>query len=301
MMRPPLSSHRIRSGWTGAMSDAISGFGDSIYQHGHHNDRIYLMKLSPGDVPGIISFFEELSEVKRYSKIFVKVPASVQPTFLSRGYRVEARIPGLYRGEEDGFFMARYLDDRRSLECHMNRIREIISDSLHKAVEYRRGDLPAEYTLQACGQDDAGEIADLYGRVFESYPFPIYDTEYIRETLQENFRYFSVRKEEEIVAVASTEIDSHDSCVEMTDFATDPQHAGLNLAGHLLEQMEDEMRDAGIMVAYTICRALSVPINITFARAGYRYGGTLLNNTNICGSFESMNVWYKAIDAENNA
>jgi putative beta-lysine N-acetyltransferase len=277
------------------MSDAISRFGDSIYQHGHHNDRIYLMKLSTADVPDIIYFFEDISQKNRYSKIFVKVPASAGTGFLSRGYQVEARIPGFYRGLEDGLFMARYLDDRRGHEDDMGRIREIIRVSMHKAVEYQRGDLPAGYTLQACGKDDAGEIADLYGRVFESYPFPIDDAEYIRETMHDNFRYFSVRKDGEIVAVASTEMNRQDKNVEMTDFATDPSHAGLNLAGHLLERMEEEMRLEGMRIAFTICRALSVPINITFARAGYRYAGTLLNNTNICGSFESMNVWYKSL------
>jgi putative beta-lysine N-acetyltransferase len=283
------------------MSDAISRFGDSIYQHGHHNDRIYLMKLSTADVPDIIYFFEDISQKNRYSKIFVKVPASAGTGFLSRGYQVEARIPGFYRGLEDGLFMARYLDDRRGLEGDMNKIRGIIRESVQKAEEYRRRDLSGGYTLQACGNDDADEIADLYGRVFESYPFPIDDPGYIRETMQDNFRYFSVMKDGEIVAVASTEMNRQDKNVEMTDFATDPRHAGLNLAGHLLELMEREMRDDGMKLAFTICRSLSVPMNITFARAGYRYVGTLLNNTNICGSFESMNVWFKTIDNGINA
>lgn len=48
--------------------------------------------------------------------------------------------------------------------------------------------------------------------------------------------------------------------------------------------------------AFTIARALSYPINATFARAGYAWAGTLVNNTNICGGFESMNVWYRALD-----
>jgi len=47
--------------------------------------------------------------------------------------------------------------------------------------------------------------------------------------------------------------------------------------------------------AYTIARALSAGMNVTFARAGYDYGGTLTNNTNICGQIESMNVWYKPL------
>jgi putative beta-lysine N-acetyltransferase len=280
------------------MNDAICRFGGSTYQHGPLNDRIYLMKLSPEDVPGIIYFFEDLSDKSGYSKIFVKVPASVRTGFLSRGYHVEARITGLYRCEEDGFFMARYLDDRRGLEPDMDRIREIIRESIQKAEECRRKDLPDGYSLQACGGDDAGEIADLYGRVFESYPFPIHDAGYIRETMEDNFLYFAAMYDGKIVAVASTEMNRQDKNVEMTDFATDPSHTGLNLAGHLLERMELEMKKEGMGVAFTICRALSVPINITFARAGYRYGGTLLNNTNICGSFESMNVWYKALKKE---
>ena len=280
------------------MNDNICRFGSSTYQHGPLNDRIYLMELSPEDVPGIILFFEDLSEKKGYSKIFVKVPDSVRDQFLSRGYRVEARVPGLFRGNQDGVFMARYLDDRRGRETGMDRIHEIIRESVHKAEVCRRRDLPRGYTLQACNLAEAGEIADLYGRIFESYPFPVHNSEYIRTVMQEHIRFFSVRKDGELVAVASTEIYRQDSFVEMTDFATDPRHAGLNLAGHLLERMECEMRDEGIRVAYTICRASSFPINITFARAGYRYGGTLQNNTHICGSFESMNVWYKRLSGE---
>jgi hypothetical protein len=34
-------------------------------------------------------------------------------------------------------------------------------------------------------------------------------------------------------------------------------------------------------------------MNITFAKNGYEYAGTLKNNTNISGNIESMNVWYK--------
>ena len=44
---------------------------------------------------------------------------------------------------------------------------------------------------------------------------------------------------------------------------------------------------------YTIARALSAGMNITFAKAGYRYAGTLVNNTDISGTIESMNVWWR--------
>jgi hypothetical protein len=37
-------------------------------------------------------------------------------------------------------------------------------------------------------------------------------------------------------------------------------------------------------------------MNITFGRRGYRYAGTLVNNTWIGGAIESMNVWYKILE-----
>ena len=52
---------------------------------------------------------------------------------------------------------------------------------------------------------------------------------------------------------------------------------------------------AGYLTGYTIARALSPGMNITFARAGYRFGGLLWNNTQICGRLEPMNIWYKSL------
>jgi hypothetical protein len=46
---------------------------------------------------------------------------------------------------------------------------------------------------------------------------------------------------------------------------------------------------------FSIARALSPAINITFGDAGYTFGGTLINNTNISGRIESMNIWYKQL------
>ncbi len=67
----------------------------------------------------------------------------------------------------------------------------------------------------------------------------------------------------------------------------------MGLAVCLLARMEQEMMLRNITTAYTIARALSPSMNISFSKMGYHYGGTLINNTNIDGQIESMNVWYK--------
>jgi len=59
--------------------------------------------------------------------------------------------------------------------------------------------------------------------------------------------------------------------------------------------MENEVRAKGIKTAYTIARAASAGMNVTFAKGGYHFGGRLINNTNISGRIESMNVWFKSL------
>jgi hypothetical protein len=60
--------------------------------------------------------------------------------------------------------------------------------------------------------------------------------------------------------------------------------------------MEEAMREDGIHTVFTIARAYSYGMNITFSSSGYLFGGTLRNNTQICGRQESMNVWHKALN-----
>jgi hypothetical protein len=59
--------------------------------------------------------------------------------------------------------------------------------------------------------------------------------------------------------------------------------------------MEQTIAASGIHMAYTIARAKSHGMNKTFGRSEYQFGGTLINNTNIGKSIESMNVWYKSL------
>ena len=67
----------------------------------------------------------------------------------------------------------------------------------------------------------------------------------------------------------------------------------LCLLEHLASEKGYEMIQQGLKTAYSIARSLSPAMNITFVKNGYKYGGTLGNNTNIAGRIESMNIWYK--------
>ncbi|CVK31356.1 MAG: putative beta-lysine N-acetyltransferase [Methanoculleus bourgensis] len=276
-------------------ADTVTTIGGTLVQHGRLSDRIYVMHLAPGDLPGILDDLDWLAEAEGYSKICAKVPASTSPLFLARGYVVEARVPRFFRGREDGYFAAKFLDAERRRE--KSDPTAVLAAVREKAGDARPAVLPSGWTCAPATEDDADDLTVLYREVFATYPFPIGDPGYLRETMAGDYRYFIVRTEDGRVAAASSaEIYREDENVEMTDFAVHPDFRGQNLSGFLLSRMEEEMRAAGMKTAFTIARALSYPINATFARAGYTWGGTLANNTNICGGFESMNVWYRALD-----
>ncbi len=274
--------------------DTVTTIGGTLVQHGRLSDRIYVMHLSPADLPGILDDLDALAQRERYTKIFVKVPASALPLFIARGYIVEARVPRFFRGREDGYFAAKFFDaDRRQESAD---VAAVIAAVREKAGDARPAGLPPGWKYAPGSEDDADDLAALYGEVFATYPFPIADPGYLRETMAGDYRYFTVRTADgRLAAASSAEIYREDENVEMTDFAVHPDFRGRNLSGFLLLRMEGEMRAAGMKIAFTIARALSYPINATFARAGYAWGGTLVNNTNICGGFESMNVWYRPL------
>jgi len=276
-------------------TDTVVHRGKSVIQHGHLNNRVYIMRLDPGEVHDVVRFADDLCQREGYTKVFAKVPASCAAAFADAGYSAEATVPCFYHGREAAVFMAKYTDPARKEALNTAKTAGILA----AAVDHTRGrvpqHLPDGFSLMQADTRDAEEIADLYGTVFATYPFPIRDPAYLRESMQEHIRYFIIRKSHLLAAAASCEIDSGNLVVEVTDFATAPPFRGKGFARFLLAAMETDLKKEGILTAYTIARAASLPINMTFAGAGYQFGGLLPNNTNICGSVESMNVWYRRI------
>lgn len=267
----------------------------SVLQHGRLNDRIYLMKLAQEDAATVFNTIENLTARYGYSKIFCKVPTQVAPFFLSQKYILEAHIPGFYSGKEDAFFMSRFPKSNRQFNDYPDKLLEKLYQLMQDQVAVKSYILSSEYTVRKLGVNDIRNITSLYADTFKSYPFPIHDPNYIAEMMGRHVEYFGAFKKDELAALASAEIDFQAKNAEMTDFATHKAHVGHNLSCSLLEMMEYEMQLQGITTLYTIARTASIPMNKTFIRLKFKYAGTLINNTNIAGRIESMNVFYKHI------
>jgi putative beta-lysine N-acetyltransferase len=277
------------------MTDIIKKIGNSLIHYGRENNRIYLMKLNKNDCPDIIEFMNNLALNEKYEKIIAKVSESLKDIFLQHDYAQEAYIKNFYNGKEDVYFLSKYFSDNRKIFLNKNEILNSIQFCSEKSNITKHNDLEPRFSVKRLSQENIPDMIKIFKIVFQTYPFPIFDSEYILKTMHENIEYYGVFIDDDLIAVASSEMDLDSLNTEMTDFAVLPEYRGNNLAYHLLKHMEEAAKIKGIKTAYTIARAKSIGMNMTFAKMNYEFGGVLINNTNICGELESMNVWYKSL------
>lgn len=274
--------------------DQVVDLAGATIQHGPCNRRVYLMKLGQARPQHVLPPLLDLCRRQKYGKVFAKVARRHEEEFSRLGFETEARVPGFFQNREEAVFLGLYLDPERRKPKQAQEMRNIRRLARSKTARLVTP-LPPGLTVRRCLAADIPAMAAIYSRVFASYPFPISDQRFLAETMASHVVYFGVWKKDLLVALASAETDRAEQNAEMTDFATLPEYRGGGYAQMLLERMEKEMRREGIATAYTIARALSPGMNITFARQGYQFAGCLVNNTNICGDIESMNVWYRQL------
>ncbi len=202
-----------------------------------------------------------------------------------------------FQNREAAAFLGLYLDPKRRVPKHLRDIKKVHGLAKDAVKPASASAPPPGLQVRRCLPVDIPAMAAVYAQVFESYPFPISSPKFLAESMASHVIYFGIWKDGHLVSLASAETDRKDSNAEMTDFATLPEHRGGSYSRILLDRMERVLRQERIATAYTIARAISPGMNITFAKQGYQYAGCLVNNSNICGDIESMNVWYRQLIA----
>jgi beta-lysine N6-acetyltransferase len=277
--------------------DEVIVLGNSVVQHGRGSDRVYLMRMHHADYPGIVDRILELARTRNYGRIVAKIPESACTEFAGRGFIREADIADYYVNSESAVFMALFRDQQRALlhPALQQQVTDILELAAGKGRQAWKQDVPTEFLFRRINTEETETLAELFRQVFASYPFPVFDPAFLMSMIEEDgvSYYGAYSKDGKLIAASSAEMDKENSAVEMTDFATLPAARGHGLALHLLHHMERDMRERGFRTFFTIARALSEGMNVTFAKAGYSATGTLVNSTNIAGAIESMNVWHK--------
>ena len=225
-----------------------------------------------------------------------KVPEEAKEVFQSNGYQVEAKIPGLYNGEITGYFLADYLNNERG-HCDEQKRKTIasvktIALAANSAEEDSYFALPKDLEVRKLDRNDLFNIIHLHKKAADSCVFPTHEAEYIMELVAQNHKFYGLFSGEELIVSAILKVHKKESNVEIVDFTTHPNFSGQNLSYYLVQEIKKNFDEMDCKTMYSLVRATSYGLNITFSKHDFVFGGTLLNNTLIRDTIESMNVWY---------
>jgi len=258
--------------------------------------RIYLIKFYDCDVDKTVFELDKIAEEQNFTKIIAKIPSTAKDIFLNNGYKIEVHIQGLYNNEVDGYFVSKFLTKERETCLDKELIEDVLKVSFKKANTVQKCKLKKEFTFKKIEESEIEQLTNLYKKVFISYPFPIFDPDYIREEMRLENDYFGIWKDNELVAADTAEKNTSAQYAEITDFGILPEYRGKNLSICLLDEIENVLKSQNFKTIYTMARASSYGMNVAFARMKYIFVGTLINNTCMNGSLENIHVWYKKIN-----
>jgi putative beta-lysine N-acetyltransferase len=277
--------------------DTVEQVNGAVLKHGETHNRVYLIETEQNNWDSLIFRMKDLAHKKNYDKILGRVPEEAKKAFQLKGYQIEAKIPRMYNGEKTGYFLADYLNEKRSTcdEKESKTIATVKSIALaaNRFPEESQFDLPSNLNVRQLDQSDFLELVLLHDKAFKSYSCPINKEEYLTEMAEKmNYEFYGLFDEKELLVSAILKINEKESNVEIVDFATHPDYRGQNLSYYLVQEIKKTFGESGYKTIYSLVRATSYGLNITFSKHGFSLGGTLLNNTVIHNNLESVNVWY---------
>lgn len=225
-------------------------------------------------------------------KIIFKTRKEDVQDLLSQGFLYEGSIDKFFLGS-DCYFLVKYTVDERRNSFNWIKEDQILAgvQKLPSNVEVEV--VPQVYQGRKAEEADALELAKLYDKVFEIYPTPMNNPEYVKKCMESGTVFYIYLLNEEIVSAASAEINDFYHNAEITDCATLPEHRQYGLMKHLLEKLERYLVSNEIYCIYSIARSLSFGMNAALHQRGYCYRGRLANNCFIFDKLEDMNLWVK--------
>ncbi|MGI5862285.1 MAG: putative beta-lysine N-acetyltransferase [Myxococcales bacterium] len=257
-----------------------------------YNRRIKVLDYKAEDYGAMGLKLRFLAEANKFDKIWITASEKDWGEFLKQGYVLEGILRYHNRGR-DSYFVSKFRSQRRMhskvLVKEILLLEEIMARKMREALR----PLPPGYTLDFARERDVDGMLKLYRQVFKTYPSPLTYREYLLSILQRDAIFRIIRRDGVPVAAASAELDPKRQAAELTDCATHSDERGKGLICVILSALENDLRHRGYRCAFTLARAQSYGMNAAFHSLGYEFNGRLVNNCDIYGAYEDMNVWVK--------
>ncbi|MDR6122725.1 putative beta-lysine N-acetyltransferase [Bacillus sp. SLBN-46] len=245
-----------------------------------------------GNIQLVLKRVEELVQDQHAEKLIVKGRSNDFMILMENGLQPEAVVDRFFLGSDAFFFSKFYSQDRKKNDHWITE--DGMIHSIYQLDPTMEKNLPPkEYELKKADENCAAELSTLYRQVFQVYPTPLHDPEYVKKTMKDGTIYYVYFHQGKIVSAASAEINSFYKNAELTDCATISEHRKYGLMKMILQELEGELKKKGIFCSYSIARSLSFGMNAVLFQLGYTYRGRLMNNCYIYDKLENMNMWVK--------
>ncbi|ACA58734.1 putative beta-lysine N-acetyltransferase [Candidatus Desulforudis audaxviator] len=270
----------------------VNNEGYSYHAHNDDtNERLWVFDYRVDDHSALADALVQHARKKGYGKIVFPVREEDTAALTPAGFVTEARAEGFFDGRT-ALFLAYYLNPARQESGTLAGELEILAEIRTRPREIGAGPDP-DIALRPADTGDIPELARLFGTVFQAYPTPVDDPEYLELAMGLGTLFQVATTGGRIVGAAAAEIDPSYKNAEMTNCATHPDFRGRGLASHLLFALERTCAERGYRCFWSLSRAGSYGMNLVFHRLGYRHGGTLINNARFGGRFEDLHLWVK--------
>ncbi len=262
------------------------------------NRRVRVPDYQAQDISALVNYLDILGSESQAGKIIVYAPGDDWQKFLAFGYRLEGMMKTYFRGDPV-YLMSRFLSPDRSGSEHLVN-EDLILKKIHQrergCAERKKGSDSTIYTVRNLQADDINAVMDIFRDVFVTYPSPVEERQYFEALTGEEGNIMLIAEHKgEIAGMISADIDNRHLSAELTDCVTLPEHRGRGVMGLLIDHIEEKLVRRKLKCLYSLTRAGIPPINAVMYKKGYTYRGRLINNCDIGGRYENMNIWEKSI------
>lgn len=263
------------------------------YELDEYNSRIKLFHYNKMHAEKIVHHLDELADESDIGKVIVYAEPEDLCLFEELGFKQEGEISGFFDGDP-ACLLSKFVHPKRSVakdEEEKNKIIQIAEniDSLEGAPT-----LESSFQTQRAREEDASQLCDLYKTVFKTYPTPIFEEEYVKKCMNNDVYFTVVKHDDQIVSAASADVLPQFNSAEITDCATYPEYRGKGLLSSIIFDLENQIRGQ-VGSLFSLTRAVSTGMNVAISKLGYEYKGRLVQNSQINGRFEDMNIWVKSL------
>ncbi len=260
----------------------------------YYNRRLKVLNYKVTDFASMTKRLVWLAKHNNFDKIFVKARKRDFQQFLSHGYVLEGVLPYYFNGD-DAYVLSRFSSKSRAISKTLLDESKLIEELIYDTEKKKPSKLEKGIKIITATYDHIPQLTFIYRRIFETYPSPLTNPDYVKSAMDRNVIYKIAMKNNEAIAAASADVNAKYSNAEMTDCATANKAQGKGIMKHMLLALEKELKRKGIKTAYTLARATSMGMNKVFFRLNYEYSGRLIKNCDIFGSYEDMNIWVKRL------